>query len=57
MTKILDERYFAHVGSKTASLRIEDIAASQEFRKMYEPRTCRSSTRRTGSSSISSITR
>ena len=36
MSKILDERDFAHVGNKTASLRIEDIAASQEFRKMYE---------------------
>jgi quercetin dioxygenase-like cupin family protein len=36
MSKILDERDFAHVGSKTASLRVEDIAASQEFRKMYE---------------------
>jgi quercetin dioxygenase-like cupin family protein len=36
MTKILDERDFAHVGDKAASLRVEDIAASQEFRKMYE---------------------
>jgi len=36
MNPILDERDFAHVGNKTASLRIEDIAASQEFRAMYE---------------------
>ena len=33
---ILDERDFAHVGSKTASLRAEDVLASQEFRKFYE---------------------
>src|SRR5262249_56463155 len=36
MTKVLDERDIAHVGDKTASLRVEDIAASQDFRKMYE---------------------
>ena len=36
MSQILDERDFAHVGNKTTSLRIEDIAASQEFRQMYE---------------------
>jgi len=36
MTRILDERDFAHVGNRAASLRVEDIAASQEFRKMYE---------------------
>src|SRR6201998_9495 len=36
MTRILDERDFAHVGAKTATLRVEDIAASQEFRRMYE---------------------
>jgi gentisate 1,2-dioxygenase len=36
MTRILDERDFAHVGNKATSLRVEDIAASQEFRKMYE---------------------
>jgi hypothetical protein len=35
MSNILDERDFAHVGTKTTSLRIEDIAASQEFRQMY----------------------
>jgi hypothetical protein len=29
MTKILDERDFAHVGDKAASLRVEDIAASR----------------------------
>jgi quercetin dioxygenase-like cupin family protein len=33
---ILDERDFAHVGNKTASLRAEDVLASQEFRKFYE---------------------
>ena len=33
---ILDERDFAHVGTKTASLRAEDVLASQEFRKFYE---------------------
>jgi tripartite-type tricarboxylate transporter receptor subunit TctC len=36
MNPILDERDFAHVGNKSTSLRIEDIAASQEFRQMYE---------------------
>ena len=36
MTKILDERDFAHVGNKTASLRADDVAASQEFRKAYD---------------------
>ena len=36
MNPILDERDFAHVGTKTTSLRIEDIAASREFREMYE---------------------
>src|SRR5215469_15518830 len=36
MSKILDERDFAHVGNKAASLRVEDIAASLEFRRMYE---------------------
>ena len=33
---ILDERDFAHVGNKTATLRAEDVLASQEFRKFYE---------------------
>ena len=34
---ILDERDFAHVGSKTAgTLRAEDVKASQEFRKFYD---------------------
>src|ERR1043165_4359252 len=36
MSKILDERDFAHVGNKTASIRAEDVAASTAFRKMYE---------------------
>jgi len=36
MTKILDERDFAHVGNKTATLRADDVMASQAFRKMYE---------------------
>ena len=30
MSKVLEERDFAHVGNKTTSLRVEDIAASQE---------------------------
>ncbi len=33
MSKILDERDFAHVGNKTASFRAEDAMASEEFRK------------------------
>ena len=34
---ILDERDFAHVGSKDAgTIRAEDVKASQEFRKFYE---------------------
>ena len=36
MTENLDERDFAHVGSKTASFRLEDVAASAAFRQMYE---------------------
>lgn len=36
MSKILDERDFAHVGDKTASIRADDVAASAAFRKMYE---------------------
>ena len=36
MSKILDERDFAHVGSKTASIRADDVAASAVFRKAYE---------------------
>src|ERR1051325_6112014 len=36
MSRILDERDFAHVGDKTASIRAEDVAASTAFRKMYE---------------------
>jgi len=36
MTDILDERDFAHVGDKTASIRADDVAASAAFRKMYE---------------------
>jgi len=38
MTKILDERDFAHVGDKTCSFRADDVAASQQFRKEYESR-------------------
>ena len=36
MSNILDERDFAHVGDKTASIRADDVAASAAFRKMYE---------------------
>ena len=36
MSKILDERDVAHVGSKTTTLRADDVAASTAFRKMYE---------------------
>ena len=38
MTKVLDERDFAHLGGKTASFRADDVAASQEFRRAYEAR-------------------
>ena len=34
--KALDERDAAHIGSKTASFRTEDIANSAEFRRAYE---------------------
>jgi gentisate 1,2-dioxygenase len=34
--KVLDERDAAHVGSKTAAFRAEDIANSTEFRRAYE---------------------
>src|SRR5262249_51377632 len=36
MSKILDERDFAHVGSKATTLRADDVAASAALRKMYE---------------------
>ena len=36
MSKILDERDFAHVGTQTATIRADDVAASTAFRKMYE---------------------
>ena len=32
----LEERDFAHAGTKTASFRAEDIARSAEFRQLYE---------------------
>ncbi len=34
--KVLDERDAAHVGSKTAAFRTEDIANSAEYRRAYE---------------------
>ena len=34
--KVLEERHAAHVGSKTANFRTEDIANSAEYRKAYE---------------------
>jgi quercetin dioxygenase-like cupin family protein len=34
--KVLDERDAAHVGTKTAAFRTEDIANSAEFRRAYE---------------------
>ena len=34
--KVLEERDAAHVGTKTASFRTEDIANSAEYRKAYE---------------------
>ena len=34
--KVLEERDAAHVGSKTANFRTEDIANSAEYRKAYE---------------------
>src|ERR1700675_1468723 len=36
MSNILDERDFAHVGDKTATIRADDAAASSAFRPMYE---------------------
>ena len=36
MSKILDERDFAHLGDKTTTLRADDVTASAAFRKMYE---------------------
>ena len=55
MNDIIDERDFAHVGVKTATLRAEDVLASAEFRQLYETLpnviarrpTCRSSARLT----------
>ena len=38
MSKVLDERDFAHLGGNTCSYRAEDVAASQEFRRNYETR-------------------
>jgi gentisate 1,2-dioxygenase len=38
MSKPLDERDVAHVGSRTATFRAEDVAASQEFRREYVTR-------------------
>jgi hypothetical protein len=34
--KVLEERDAAHVGTKTAKFRTEDIANSAEYRKAYE---------------------
>jgi gentisate 1,2-dioxygenase len=34
----LDERDFAHTGTKTCSFRADDVAASQDFRRTYEQR-------------------
>ena len=56
MTDIIDERDFAHVGGKTATLRAEDVLASagispdstRRCPMSSTPRTCRSSARRTG---------
>lgn len=36
MSKILDERDFAHVGNKTATYRADALAGSQEWRKIYD---------------------
>ncbi len=36
MTKILDERDFARAGNKTATIRADDVAASAEWRRVYE---------------------
>ena len=38
MSKVLDERDFAHLGDKTCSFRVDDVAASQAFRRDYEAR-------------------
>lgn len=38
MSKVLDERDFAHLGGKSASFRADDVAASQAFRQSYEAR-------------------
>jgi quercetin dioxygenase-like cupin family protein len=38
MTTNLDERDFAHLGTKTCNFRADDVAASQEFRRTYEHR-------------------
>ena len=38
MIKALEERDVAHVGKETCSLRAEDVAASQEFRRTYGAR-------------------
>jgi gentisate 1,2-dioxygenase len=34
----LDERDFAHTGTKTCNFRADDVAASQDFRRTYEQR-------------------
>jgi quercetin dioxygenase-like cupin family protein len=38
MPQTLDERDFAHTGTKTCSFRADDVAASQDFRRTYEQR-------------------
>jgi uncharacterized RmlC-like cupin family protein len=38
MSKVLDEREIAHLGTKTGAFRAEDIAASEEFRREYATR-------------------
>lgn len=38
MSRILDERDFAHVGGKTADFRARDVAKSQAFRAEYATR-------------------
>jgi mannose-6-phosphate isomerase-like protein (cupin superfamily) len=38
MSKVLDEREVAHLGTRTGSFRAEDMAASQEFRREYATR-------------------